>query len=453
MRFESVPIPALRIGACGVYRKEDIQPYLAGLHYKNKQGEDVYAYREDEKYVYVARALVEKWDKDARSLGVPVRFKSKFEPRDDRQRKVIRDCLNYDYENTSGYFLIASTGIGKSPMSLHIASQFNRKILVIVNKSDLIKQWHSETKKFLGLKDREIGEIRQKKYDVKGKKVVIALAQSLAKMEDGRYPVDIKTEFGVILFDEAQHLPADTFQIPFWNIAARYRIGITAGLVRGDDRTDLAEAHIGRIATKVEVDNMPAKVAVIHTGLDFSHVGGTSPTRMNGLFGHYAKSTYRNRLIVRNMKQAYDQGRAIIGLSALKDKHLRPLKNLLIEAGVPKKDIHYYTGGLSESQLAKAKKHGKIILATYKMAEEATDIPRLDTCFLLTPKSRPKQAIGRILRVFNGKKEPVVCDFVDKGNPFATGFFRARMKYYNERGWGVTHLTYDKEKNRMVVIK
>ena len=451
MRFEPINTPALRVGACGVYRKEDIYPYLDGLRYINKQGEAVYAYREDDKYIYVARGLVRAWQKDDRAEGVPVEFNSKFEPRDERQEQLIRECLAYDAKY-GGYFFTASTGLGKSGIALHLASLHNRKILVTVNKTDLMVQWRNEVRKFLGIRYCDIGEIRQNKYDVAGKKVVIALAQSLAKMEDGRYPASIKTDFGVWITDESHHTPADTFQIPFYNIKAKYRIGITAELVRGDDRTDVALAHIGPVVSSVDIDNMPAKVAVIHTGLDYSYYHGTSPVRMNGLFGEYAKSNFRNSLIARLTKKAYDEDRNIILLSALKEKHLNPIRKLLLKAGVPAKDIKYYTGGLSKEKIKDAKENGRIILATYKMAEEATDIPRLDTCFLLTPKARPKQAIGRILRVFADKKEPLVVDFIDNGNPYATGFYKARLKYYRSKEWVVRHFTWNKQKIKITEI-
>lgn len=44
---------------------------------------------------------------------------------------------------------------------------------------------------------------------------------------------------------------------------------------------------------------------------------------------------------------------------------------------------------------------------------EGTDVPALDTLFLSTPRGDVEQMVGRIQRVFTGKKEPMVLDMVD----------------------------------------
>jgi superfamily II DNA or RNA helicase len=53
------------------------------------------------------------------------------------------------------------------------------------------------------------------------------------------------------------------------------------------------------------------------------------------------------------------------------------------------------------------------VLATSQYAKEGLDIPALDTLFLATPMGDVEQAVGRILRPFEGKKDPVVVDFRD----------------------------------------
>lgn len=58
----------------------------------------------------------------------------------------------------------------------------------------------------------------------------------------------------------------------------------------------------------------------------------------------------------------------------------------------------------------------KILYATYSLAKEGLDIPRLDRLFLTTPQKDYTvitQSIGRIDRVFEGKEAPVAYDFVD----------------------------------------
>ena len=58
----------------------------------------------------------------------------------------------------------------------------------------------------------------------------------------------------------------------------------------------------------------------------------------------------------------------------------------------------------------------KYLFATYSLAKEGLDIPRLERLYLTTPQSDyavVTQSIGRIARRFNGKSEPIAYDFVD----------------------------------------
>ena len=58
----------------------------------------------------------------------------------------------------------------------------------------------------------------------------------------------------------------------------------------------------------------------------------------------------------------------------------------------------------------------KYLFATYSLAKEGLDIPRLERLYLTTPQKDYAvitQSIGRIARTFEGKAEPVALDFVD----------------------------------------
>ena len=58
----------------------------------------------------------------------------------------------------------------------------------------------------------------------------------------------------------------------------------------------------------------------------------------------------------------------------------------------------------------------KYLFATYSLAKEGLDIPRLERLYLTTPQSDfavVTQSIGRIARTFEGKVAPIAYDFVD----------------------------------------
>lgn len=65
---------------------------------------------------------------------------------------------------------------------------------------------------------------------------------------------------------------------------------------------------------------------------------------------------------------------------------------------------------------------------------EGLDIPALDTLFLATPISDVEQAMYRICRVHEGKKEPIVVDFRDDSIPMFQAQGRLRDKFYATLG-------------------
>jgi superfamily II DNA or RNA helicase len=58
----------------------------------------------------------------------------------------------------------------------------------------------------------------------------------------------------------------------------------------------------------------------------------------------------------------------------------------------------------------------KYLFATYSLAKEGLDVPRLERLFLTTNQKDYAvitQSIGRVARTFEGKADPIVYDFVD----------------------------------------
>ena len=80
------------------------------------------------------------------------------------------------------------------------------------------------------------------------------------------------------------------------------------------------------------------------------------------------------------------------------------------------------------------KKH--FLFASYKLAKEGLDIPRLDRLHLATPQKDYAiivQSVGRIARTFQGKEQPVCFDYVDSFK-MAENMYKARCRHYRKCG-------------------
>ena len=76
----------------------------------------------------------------------------------------------------------------------------------------------------------------------------------------------------------------------------------------------------------------------------------------------------------------------------------------------------------------------KYLFATYSLAKEGLDIPCLERLFMATPikdYAVVTQSIGRIARVYEGKAEPIVLDFVDNIG-YLIKSYKERCRHYKK---------------------
>jgi superfamily II DNA or RNA helicase len=173
-----------------------------------------------------------------------------------------------------------------------------------------------------------------------------------------------------------------------------------------------------------------------------------SPGKTMHLSKLMGKDPKRNQIIANFLCAAHKKGRSTIVFADTMD-HLKNIHHALLGQGVPHTDIAYYVGTdagvYSGSQADRKRQREKakvkpVLLATYRMASEATDIPWLDACVLATPRSDVNQIVGRIRREYPDKKTPVVFDLVDQQSKVFTMYANKRLEWYRSIGCKVQFL-------------
>ena len=79
----------------------------------------------------------------------------------------------------------------------------------------------------------------------------------------------------------------------------------------------------------------------------------------------------------------------------------------------------------------------RYLFATYSLAKEGLDIPRLDRLFLTTPQKDyavVTQSVGRVARTCEGKSEPIVYDYVDDKMQYLVRTYKKRCTTYRKLG-------------------
>jgi superfamily II DNA or RNA helicase len=129
--------------------------------------------------------------------------------------------------------VVLPTGAGKTVLALMAVSQLQARTLVVVPTIDLLEQWRATLVERLGAPPESVGQLGGGRRELRP--LTVATYDS-ASMRGRRLE-----DFGLLVVDEAHHLPATTYRIIARKVDAPYRLGLSATPERADGRhVDLA---------------------------------------------------------------------------------------------------------------------------------------------------------------------------------------------------------------------
>jgi len=330
------------------------------------------------------------------------------------EQNPIEEIYLKSAKEKGGGIISIRCGGGKTVLALHILSVLKKKTIVIVHKDFLMTQWRDRILEFLP--DAKIGKIQQNTIDIEGKDVVLAMVQSLSMKEYDEATFD---SFGLAIFDECHHLGAEVFSKSMSKVASKYMLGLSATPKRKDGLSKVFEWYMGGIVylqTKKNEDY--AEVQLIdcnypdekYNKVEVNFRGEPCmPKMVNNICGYFPRAE-----LVRDLIKKYNnEGRNILILSDRRG-HLDLLYQML--NGYSR---GFYVGGMKPDELRDSQEK-EIILATFSMASEGMDIPKLNTVILASPKSDVEQSVGRIFRekACVRKFHPLILDIQDNFSMF-----------------------------------
>ena len=351
------------------------------------------------------------------------------------------EYFGFELDGDGLYLLRDFTVTHNTVCLIKMLADLGRTALVVVPRSNLVKQWVSRLLEHTSLKRRDIGVVVSGKASWEGKKVVVGLVHSLAL---DRYGEDFKKAFGVIVFDEVDRsVPPTTFAPVVTMFPAKYRIGASAVTKRQDGMEVVFKKHVGQMILKGADKNRMKPGVYMHEfagDSGFVYPGSPKLNRRGMLLSKLSKNVARNLLIVRYIKALYTSGRRVLILS---DRTAQLIQLRLMcskKYEIPLSEMGYYTRSLDLG--GGKKKHipvdyrqrvasdCKVIFATYGLCALGTDIPDLAGLVYATPQSNTTQSKGRIERLIEGKETPIIVDIVDSNYKDAVGWARNRERQY-----------------------
>ncbi len=369
------------------------------------------------------------------------------------QQEIIDDFQKRVMKGATGFLLEAPPGSGKTVMLLKMISVLDMRALVIVPRSNLVKQWVARIREHTSFTNDEIGIVTDGKALWEGKKIVVGLVHSVAL---DRYGDDFRRYFGIAAFDEVDRsVPPATFAPVVGLFPVKYRLGATATMKRQDGLSVIFNKHIGEVILHGKATNrMKPRVLMV----PFAASSGFVPPRLSKLqrrgilLKRISENALRNSMIVDYVILMLNSDRRCLvlsdrieQLSVIRMAVARKMRGKIEpeELGLYVRDVPTggrTTGGkskkkkLTSEEQAWMEKNCKVIFATYGMFALGTDVKELSGLIYATPQSETEQSRGRIERALEGKKEPIVVDILDSFYPDTVRWADNRMRQYRSKG-------------------
>ncbi len=411
-----------------------VKPYTFNKNANKESGFQVYM--ESPKKLYLPRFY------GLKNFGVPETYKIedgedinvKFNGDLRSEQKPIEEIYIKNAHERGGGIISIRCGGGKTVLALHIFSVLKKKAIVVVHKDFLMTQWRDRILEFLP--EAKIGKIQQDTVDIDGKDIVLAMVQSLSMKE---YEEGTFDSFGLAIFDECHHLGAEVFSKCMAKVASKYMLGLSATPKRKDGLSKVFEWYIGDIVYLQQKKNEDyAEVQLIDCDFEDEkynkeELNFRKEPCMPKMINNICDYLPRTELIIELTLKYRKEGRNVLILTDRRN-HLELIYKML-----DGESRGFYVGGMKPDQLRDSQEKD-IILATFSMAAEGMDIPKLDTVILGSPKSDVEQSVGRVFRKKACDREfhPLIIDLQDNFSMFQNQCNK-RLALYKKMNFTIFH--------------
>lgn len=366
--------------------------------------------------------------------GVPV-------PLYDYQAEAVGAMIGAKYG-----ILKSKPGSGKTQMGIALIKGFRRRALWLCHTQDLLKQSMDRAKQYID--PETIGTITEGKVNI-GIGVTFATVQTMANLELTQY----RDYWDVVIVDECHRVSSSAttftrYEKVLNHLSARHKYGLSATPERSDGLIKATFALLGNVMWTVPDEavadrTMGVKIRPVETDFEIDDECLNDDGTINyvKLIGHLTTHEKRQRLIKDTIIE--NKGHSCLILSDRLDQ----LRDIIARLPDYMRDDVAYVDGKMQSKKAKAEREQaledmrtgkrKYLFASYSLAKEGLDVPRLDRLFLASPckfSAIITQAVGRIQRTFEGKETPIVYDFVDVNVGFCNGAYKKRCTSYRKMG-------------------
>lgn len=168
------------------------------------------------------------------ALAGGYRTSLKFEPRP-YQAEAIASWLGHDGRGV----IILPTGAGKTVVALMALARLKLRTLIVVPTIELLYQWRDAVVERLGVPKKSVGVVGDGRKEWRA---ITVITYASAAMPNA--PLN---DIGLLICDEAHHLPSPSYATIATRANAPYRLGLTATPDRADGETSALYELLGPV--------------------------------------------------------------------------------------------------------------------------------------------------------------------------------------------------------------
>ncbi len=332
------------------------------------------------------------------------------------QERALKAWLDNGLKGT----IVIPTGGGKTFIALKAIATVKVNTLVLVITEELLEQWHERIARYLGIRAGRLGggydEIRE---------VTIATYASAYKRRDELYD-----KFDLVIFDEAHHVPAETFKDVALRLRAPYRMALSATPTRSDGNEHLIFITVGPIVFQARYEDMIDEGLVVPVRHYRIYVDLTPEEK--SLYEN-AKTIHKgNAIVLRNIasmaRKKLDIARKIVRKEVEAGGKILVFTQFIKQAEEVYEELKRELGSCVVLITSKSRDRDLAlsafargvyrIIVTTTVLDEGVDVPDADVAVILSgtgSKRQMVQRVGRVVRASEGKKEARVYEVIARG--------------------------------------
>ncbi len=352
-------------------------------------------------------------------------------------QKQILDKLKVEREEQGNNrnLIVAATGTGKTVISAFDYLAFRNKrvgetchLLYIAHRQEILKQSLATYRSVLS--DQNFGALWVGDYEPKDDKDYESLFVSVS-MFNSRFEAFFeklaKDYYDYIVIDEAHHSQADSYRKLFSHFTPKLLVGLTATPERMDGR-DLRPDFGGHISAEIRLPQ--ALRDGLLTPFQYLCITDNTDLRDDSLWnGRYiteklsdilCSEARAGEIVTALYKYVADENKCRALCFCVNVKHADFMAEQFKARGLKSQSLTSKTPESMRLQYANDLRQGKLnYLCVVDVFNEGVDLPEVDTVLFLRPTDSLTiflQQLGRGLRLYPGKTELTVLDFVAQVN-------------------------------------